>query len=159
MTYSIEGRRGECQVKSLDIFGESGIYIGGLVNGKPHGAGQLYFYNRNFLEGVFKEGSIEAEDAVMIESNGNYYRGGFRGSQQTGRGVLRASGAEWRGEFAAGRISGTFDGSQGWGSGSRRTGGSTWGCFRMEKWREKVNCGSPTVIPTKGTLKVARCRG
>ena len=42
----------------------------------------------------------------MIENNGNYYRGGFKESVQTGSGILRTSGSEWKGKFEAGRIVG-----------------------------------------------------
>lgn len=90
----------------MTIYGEGGFYIGELKDGRPHGPGQFYFSNSNYLEAIFLEGDINCDDAILIESNGNYYRGGFDKAVQTGKGVLRTSGGEWRGRFSAGRISG-----------------------------------------------------
>lgn len=42
----------------------------------------------------------------MIEVNGNYYRGGFKDSAQTGIGILKSSGSEWRGRFISGKLEG-----------------------------------------------------
>lgn len=33
----------------MDIFNESGTYLGWIRNDKPHGPGQLYFHNSNYL--------------------------------------------------------------------------------------------------------------
>lgn len=82
--------------------------MGETQAGKPHGPGQVYFSNGSFLEAEFKNGEIDCEDALMIEGNGNYYRGGFKESAQTGMGVLRSSGSEWRGNFLSGRLTGIY---------------------------------------------------
>jgi len=77
-----------------------------MMDGQPNGPGQIYFFNNNYLEATFANGDIDTQDAIMIENNGNYYRGGFKESVQTGSGVLRTSGSEWKGKFEAGRIVG-----------------------------------------------------
>lgn len=85
------------------------MYMGEMIDGKPNGPGQIYFYNKNYLEAIFDKGNIDTDDAIMIENNGNYYRGGFKESMQTGSGILRTSGSEWKGKFEAGKIIGTAE--------------------------------------------------
>lgn len=90
------------------LYGEDCIYVGDLQGVKPHGSGQVYFTNGSYLEALFKDGEIECEDALMIEGNGNYYRGGFKDSAQTGIGILKSSGSEWRGRFISGKLEGIY---------------------------------------------------
>ena len=86
--YTLEAQKQTYKPIIINIFGETGRYVGDLKNDRPHGKGQLYFDNGNFLEAVFINGVVDCEDSVFIDLNGNYYRGNFKDSKQSGTGKL-----------------------------------------------------------------------
>jgi hypothetical protein len=49
---------------------------------------------------------VDCPDGLFIESNGNYYRGGFKSSKQGGAGVLKEGDRLMRGNFAEGQLQG-----------------------------------------------------
>lgn len=104
-------------------------YQGGMKDGKPNGKGTLVYANRTTIEGVFKDGVLNSDDANfdipnlgVIKSqvvngdqvsgeinytNGNYYQGVLTANRPNGEGMLRKS----NGDIVAGNFkNGNLDG-------------------------------------------------
>jgi hypothetical protein len=56
--YTLENQKENYKPIIINIFGETGKYVGDLKNDRPHGRGQLYFDNSSFLEAVFINGMV-----------------------------------------------------------------------------------------------------
>jgi hypothetical protein len=71
--------RGRLNMKNGDV------YLGPVVNGKPHGQGKLSRQNGEQYEGGFVEGLYHGEGRLLA-NDGTEYQGGFEFGNKHGRG-------------------------------------------------------------------------
>lgn len=102
--YFIKSSQGQDEVSDANLYFESednyiGKYQGKVLNGQPHGSGNINFSNGDEFFGTFENGVIEGE-GVLILKKGEKYTGNFSKGKKNGYGTQKsADGETYEGEW------------------------------------------------------------
>jgi hypothetical protein len=102
--YFIKSNLGLDEVSDANLYYETednlvGKYQGKVLNGLPHGSGNINFSNGDEYFGTLENGVLEGE-GVFIEKNGDKYTGNFTKGKKNGYGTLKSTNGEtYEGEW------------------------------------------------------------